>query len=217
MPIRCHCGHCKTEFLAPERFAGRTLGCPVCEKRVLVPGGPPRPPEPIQPEPLPSLVDEALGPARAPSGSGEADAIGSWHLDDAWASDGTWRGTRRRSRRETVRIPLHAAIAVFAIGALVFCLLIIATVPKSAAAIGWIVFWTAGVGLILFGLGWEALIAMRQRDGPGIFVLIPPLDLYYFMNQWDKTRKAFLTVLAGLAVCGASFGTIRLAEYLAGR
>jgi hypothetical protein len=43
------------------------------------------------------------------------------------------------------------------------------------------------------------------------------LDLYYFMNQWDKTRKAFLTVLAGVAVCGASFGTIRLAEYLAGR
>ena len=202
---------CRDQPLAGARPEGAS------HKLDLAPFSPPCPPEPVKPEPLLSLLDEAMGPARVPSDSGEAGGTGASHLDDAWASDGTWRGMGRRSRREIVRIPLHAAIAIFAIGALVFCLLIIAAVPKSAAVIGWIVFWTAGVGLIFLGLGWEALIAMRQREGPGIFVLIPPLDLYYFINQWDKTRKALLTVLAGVAVCGGSFGTIRLAEYLAGR
>ena len=213
MAIRCTCGHCKTEFLAPDKFAGRNIGCPVCQQRLIVPGGPPSAPQP-PPKPLPSLLDETLGEPGAMSGGAPAGFDPS-HLEDAWESDGTWRGIARRSRRETVRIPLHAAIAIFAVGALVFCLLVIVAIPNSAAVIGWIVFWTVGVGLILFGLGWEALIAMRQREGPGVFVLFPPLDLFYFLGHWDKTRKAFWTVLAGVAVCGGALGAIRLAQHFA--
>jgi hypothetical protein len=221
MPIRCECGHCKTEFLAPDNFAGRTLACPVCEKWVSAPGGKPGAapaPEPPPPEPLADILDETLGPAGATLDGGQPVGTGSSSFaGGVWASDGTWLGMGRRSRREIVRIPLQAGIAIFAIGFLVFFALIIAALPKAAAVIGWITFWTGGVGLILVGLGWEALIAMRERTGPGIFVLIPPVDLYYFMGQWDKTRKAFLTVLAGMAICGGSLGTVFLADYLAGR
>jgi len=221
MPICCECGHCKTEFWAPDKFAGRTLACPVCEKWVTAPGGQPgapQAPEPLKPEPLASILDETLGPTGATLDGGQTvGTTSSPYAGGAWASDGTWLGTGRRSRREIVRIPLQAGIAIFAIGSLVFFGLVIAALPKAAAVIGWILFWTGGVGLILVGLGWEALIAMRERTGPGIFVLIPPVDLYYFMGQWDKTRKAFLTLLAGAAICGGSLGTIFLADYLAGR
>ena len=171
--------------------------------------------EPVQPEPLASILDEEMGPGMALAG-GVAGHAASPHLDDAWANDGTWQGTRRRSRREIVRIPLQAGIAIFAIGALVFYGVFLAAEPKFAAVIGWVLF-AGGAGLIFVGLGWEALIAMREREGPGIFVLIPPLNLYYFLSQWDKTYKACLTVLAGVCVCLGSFGTVRLADYLAGR
>ena len=221
MPICCQCGHCKTEFWAPDKFAGRTLACPVCEKWVSAPGGRPaaaQAPGPPKPEPLASILDETLGTPEAIAVGGKAlGAASSPYADDAWASDGSWLGTRRRSRREIVRIPLQAGIAIFAIGFLVFFALIIAALPKAAAVIGWLLFWTGGMGLILAGLGWEALVAMRERTGPGIFVLIPPVNLVYFMSEWDKTRKAFLTVLAGVGVCLGSLGTIFLANYLAGR
>ena len=91
MAIRCNCGHCKTEFLAPDKFAGRALGCPVCQQRVVVPGGPPPAPEAARPEPLPSLIDEALGPSQATFG-GAAGAFDPSHLEEAWESDGTWPG-----------------------------------------------------------------------------------------------------------------------------
>ncbi len=221
MPICCECGHCKTEFWAPDKFAGRTLACPVCEKWVTAPGEKPaaaQAPEPVKPEPLASILDETLGPAGATLDGGQTvGTTSSLYAGGVWASDGTWLGTGRRARREIVRIPLQAGIAIFAIGSLVFFGLVIAALPKAAAAIGWILFWTGGVGLILAGKGWEALIAMRQRSGPGIFVLIPLLDLYYFMSEWEKTRKACLTLLAGTAICLGSLGTVFLADYLAGR
>jgi len=214
MPIRCECGHCKTEFWAPDKFVGRTLACPVCNKWVSAPGGERHPPAPAQPEPLASILDEEMGPGAALAG-GVAGQSASGPLYDAWASDGTWQGTRR-SRREIVRIPLQAGIAIFAIGALVFYGVFLAAQPTFAAVIGWVLC-AGGVGLILYGLGWEALIAMREREGPGIFVLIPPLNLFYFMSQWDKTHKAFLAALGGVGVCLGSLGSVVLANYLAGR
>jgi hypothetical protein len=216
MPIRCECGHCKTEFWAPDKFAGRTLACPVCDKRVSAPGGERRAPEPVQPEPLASILDEEMGSGMALAG-GVAGHAASPHLDDAWANDGTWQGARRRSRREIVRIPLQAGIAIFAIGVLVFYLVFLAAEPKIAAVIGWVLF-AGGLGLIVAGWGWEALVAMREGTGQGICIIVVPFyTLYYFMNRWDKTHKAFLTALAGVGVCLGSLGTIVLADYLAGR
>lgn len=216
MPIRCQCGRCNTEFWAPDKFAGRLLACPVCESWVSAPGGEAAAPKPAEPKPLADLFDEEPGPPGLPPPAVPTPSGGSPTLaEGAWGSDGTWHGIGH-VRRQTLKIPLEAGISIFTIGALVFYGLILLSVPQAAEYVGW-VFFALGVGIVLLAWGWEALIAMRGGIWRGIYVIVIPFyGLLYFLNDWDKTRRAFMTGLMGVSVCVLSLLTILFARYLAG-
>jgi hypothetical protein len=214
MAIRCECRHCKTEFLAPDQFAGKRIACPVCQRSVYppgpmpaapaTPGSPPvQPPSPaVQAGPVktPTLFDaieEELGPGVGAAGGGNAAA--------------PWSPLSHGSR-SAIRLSRKAAIAVLILGSIAFLALVLFIAPKLGLLLGWLVL-AGGLVLVFSGVCWQLYVALREQTSCLVWSIVCPFYfLYFLLTRWDRTRKAFWTLFGGLAVCGGAIGAIVYAE-----
>jgi len=103
---------------------------------------------------------------------------------------------------------------VAAAGALGLYTLILLAVPKLGLFLGWLIF-GAGLLLVFTGTCWQLYVALRESTSCMVWSIVFPFyGLYFLITRWDKTRKAFATVLGGILVCGGAVGATVYANHL---
>lgn len=216
MPLRCHCDNCRTDFVAPEKAAGKKIACPVCHLVVRVPGdvAPMPSAAPAQPvaQKQPTLIealDEAIGTRPMPMG---AATPAREEINRPW--DPRYGVGRSRS---TIRLSRQAAIGVLVAGFLALYLIVLLALPRLGMVLGWVLF-GGGVLLVFSGAVWQLYVAMREETACLIWSIVFPFyAMFYLITRWDRTRKAFVTMLIGVAVCGGSLLAVMYANRMIGQ
>jgi len=228
MAISCECGHCTTKFWAPDNLAGRKIACPVCERRVRVPGGPPsleaaqrrlgsggsEPGVPGRPPSLIDVLEEELGPGAALAAAAEEMAGPRTSPPPGRAWEPGYRGMI--SRRSMIRLSPAAALGVLGAGALAFYVLVLLAKPMLGWLLSLLLFLT-GIGVVFTGVCWHLYVALREETACMVWSIVtfPFYFLYFLMTRWEKTKKPFLVIFGGLVLCGGSFGGMLYTDYLA--
>jgi len=216
MAICCECRHCTTKFLAPDTLAGQTIACPVCERAVRVPGEARAPGAAVPPK-APSLLDvleEELGPGAALAAAAEEMSGRPTSRPTGRAWEPGYRGMM--SRRTMIRLSPRAALGVLGCGVLAFYVLILLAKPTLGIVLSWLLL-SGGIALVFAGVCWHLYVALREQTACLVWSILgfPFYFLFFMMTRWDKTKKPFLVILGGLAVCGGSVGSMVYAYYLA--
>ena len=228
MAISCECRHCTTKFWAPDNLAGQKIACPVCERGVRVPGGPPPlegseerrrargagPGGPSRPPSLMDVLEEELGPGAALAAAAEEMAGPRTSPPPGRAWEPGYRGMI--SRRSMIRLSPAAALGVLAAGALAFYVLILLAAPPVGKVLSLLLFLT-GMGVVFTGVCWHLYVALREETACFVWSIVtfPFYFLYFLMTRWEKTRKPFLVIFGGLVLCAGSYGGMLYADFLA--
>jgi len=228
MAISCQCRHCTTKFWAPDNLAGRKIACPVCERGVRVPGGPPSleasearlrgggsgPAGIGRPPSLIDVLEEELGPGAALAAAAEEMAGPRTSPPPGRAWEPGYRGMI--SRRSMIRLSPAAALGVLGAGALAFYVLILLAAPPVGWLLSLLLFLT-GIGVVFTGVCWHLYVALREETACFVWSLVtfPFYFLYFLMTRWEKTMKPFLVIFGGLLLCAGSFGGMLYTDFLA--
>lgn len=120
MPLRVPCQRCSIECTVPDSFAGRVIPCPRCGAPLAIGGGPAG--GPASATPLLDVLEEELK---------AGVAAGPVLLEPQAAY--TFRS------RGKLRLETRLALAVAAMGALAFFILMVALFPRFGVALSWLV------------------------------------------------------------------------------
>ncbi len=192
MALICECRHCTTQFRAPNDRAGTVLACPVCQRPVSVPGASGGPNAPTVSTPsFPSLLDDEFGGGLGLASGGVPGTPGLDH-------GGARPISTVSGRRTAIHLSRRAAVGILVAGMVAFYSLVLAAVPKLGILLGWLILF-GGIVVVFSGMVWQLYVAIREDTSHMIWaVLCPPYALYHLISRWDKTRKAFQVILAGL-------------------
>lgn len=120
MPLRVPCARCTTECTVPDSFAGRVIPCPRCGAPIAIGGKASEASAPATP--LLDVLEEELKPGAT---------VGPVVLQ---AQPGYGFRSRGKLRLET-----RLALAVAAVGALAFFILMVALFPRFGVGLSWLV------------------------------------------------------------------------------